>query len=85
MRAAIFNGPRSIGVTDRPDPVIAAPTDAVVRVVLSCVCDSDLAAEHSPFRPHELATICHVRYGRRPSPHTVKRILAEGGTPALDL
>jgi len=42
----------------------------------------DLAAEHPPFRPHELATICHVRFGRRPSPHTVKRILAEGGTPS---
>jgi transposase InsO family protein len=42
----------------------------------------DLAAEHPPFRPHELATICHVRFGRRPSPHTVKRILAEGGRPS---
>lgn len=42
MRAAIFNGPRSISVADRPDPVISAPTDAVVRVVLGCVCGSDL-------------------------------------------
>ncbi len=42
----------------------------------------DLAAEHPPFRPHELATICHVRFDRRPSPHTVQRILAEGGTPS---
>src|SRR5881628_1889968 len=42
MRAAFFAGPRSIEVTDRPDPVIVSPTDAVVRVVLSCVCGSDL-------------------------------------------
>ncbi len=42
MRAAIFNEPRSITVGDRPDPVIAEPTDAVVRVVLACVCGSDL-------------------------------------------
>jgi threonine dehydrogenase-like Zn-dependent dehydrogenase len=42
MRAAIFNEPRSITVGDRPDPAIAEPTDAVVRVVLSCVCGSDL-------------------------------------------
>ena len=42
MRAAIFNGPRSITVGDRPDPAIAEPTDAVVRVVLACVCGSDL-------------------------------------------
>lgn len=42
MRAAIFNGPRSISVGERPDPTIKEPTDAVVRVVLACVCGSDL-------------------------------------------
>jgi threonine dehydrogenase-like Zn-dependent dehydrogenase len=42
MRAAIFNGPKDITVGDRPDPVIQEPTDAVVRVVLACVCGSDL-------------------------------------------
>ena len=42
MRAAIFNEPRSITVGDRPDAAIAEPTDAVVRVVLACVCGSDL-------------------------------------------
>ena len=42
MRAAIFNEPRSITVGDRPDPSIAEPTDAIVRVVLACVCGSDL-------------------------------------------
>ena len=42
MRAAIFNGPGSITVGDRPDPIIEEPTDAVVRVVLGCVCGSDL-------------------------------------------
>src|SRR5690349_11714945 len=42
MRAAIFNGPRSITAGERPNPVIAEPTDAIVRVVLACVCGSDL-------------------------------------------
>jgi hypothetical protein len=28
MRAAVFNELRSMSVTDRPDPVVAAPTDA---------------------------------------------------------
>jgi len=42
MRAALFNGPGSIEVGERPDPVIEQPTDAVVRVVLACVCGSDL-------------------------------------------
>jgi threonine dehydrogenase-like Zn-dependent dehydrogenase len=42
VRAAIFEGPRSIVIAERPDPVVAEPTDAVVRVVLGCVCGSDL-------------------------------------------
>ncbi len=42
MRAAVFKGPGSVEVADRPDPVIAEPTDAIVRVVLACVCGSDL-------------------------------------------
>ncbi len=42
MRAAIFNGPGSIEVGERPDPEIEQPTDAIVRVVLACVCGSDL-------------------------------------------
>jgi threonine dehydrogenase-like Zn-dependent dehydrogenase len=42
MRAAIFNGPKDITVGHRPDPTITAPTDPVVRVVLACVCGSDL-------------------------------------------
>jgi threonine dehydrogenase-like Zn-dependent dehydrogenase len=42
MRAAIFNGPRSITLGERPDPTIQSPTDAIVRVVLACVCGSDL-------------------------------------------
>jgi hypothetical protein len=53
MRAAVFNEPRSISVTDRRDPAIVAPTDAVVRVVLACVCGSDLwfYRGESPFEP----------------------------------
>jgi threonine dehydrogenase-like Zn-dependent dehydrogenase len=42
MRAAIFHGPGAVEVGERPDPVIQAPTDAIVRVVLACVCGSDL-------------------------------------------
>jgi threonine dehydrogenase-like Zn-dependent dehydrogenase len=42
MRAAIFNGPGSVTVGERPDPTIQQPTDAVVRVVMGCVCGSDL-------------------------------------------
>ena len=41
----------------------------------------ELKAEHPPLRPHELAKICYVRFGRRPSPHTVKRLLAAEPAP----
>src|SRR3954451_24715366 len=53
MRAAIFNEPRSITVGERRDPVVAEPTDAVVRVALACVCGSDLwyYRGDSPFEP----------------------------------
>ena len=53
MRAAIFNEPRSITAGDRPDPVDREPTDAIVRVVLACVCGSDLwyYRGDSPFEP----------------------------------
>lgn len=37
----------------------------------------DLKAEHPAFRAHEIAGICETRFGHRPSPHTVKRVLAE--------
>jgi threonine dehydrogenase-like Zn-dependent dehydrogenase len=42
MRAAIFQGPKDITVGERLDPAIQEPTDAVVRVVMACVCGSDL-------------------------------------------
>src|SRR5437763_8534184 len=53
MRAAVFNEPRSITVTNRLEPVINEPTDAIVRVVLACVCGSDLwyYRGESPFEP----------------------------------
>jgi transposase len=41
----------------------------------------DLKAEHPPIRPHEIATMCYVRFGRRPDYRTVERILAEEPTP----
>src|SRR6478609_7983650 len=53
MRAALFIEPRRIEAGDRRDPVIVEPTDAIVRVVLACVCGSDLwyYRGDSPFEP----------------------------------
>ncbi|MFH8445913.1 zinc-binding dehydrogenase [Streptomyces sp. NPDC018026] len=44
MRAAVIHAPHDIRVEEVADPVIRQPTDIVVRVVLSCVCGTDLWA-----------------------------------------
>lgn len=41
----------------------------------------NLFAEYPLFRPHELATICFVKFGRKPSPQTIKLTLATGPKP----
>ncbi|WP_034275614.1 zinc-binding dehydrogenase [Actinospica robiniae] len=42
MRATIMYGAGDVRVENVPDPVIKAPTDAVVRVVRAAICGSDL-------------------------------------------
>jgi threonine dehydrogenase-like Zn-dependent dehydrogenase len=62
MRAAIFHEPGRIETGDRPDPSLREPTDAIVRVVMACVCGSDLwyYRGDSPFEP---GPICHEFVG----------------------
>lgn len=42
MRATMIHGPGDIRLDTRPDPVLRHDTDAIVQVVRSCVCGSDL-------------------------------------------
>lgn len=42
MRATLIHGPGRIESTEVDDPTIQKPTDALVRVVASCICGSDL-------------------------------------------
>jgi threonine dehydrogenase-like Zn-dependent dehydrogenase len=42
MRATLIYGAGDVRVQDVPDPGLQAPTDAVVRVLRSCICGSDL-------------------------------------------
>ncbi len=42
MRATTIHGTRDVRVEDVPDPVLALPTDAIVKVTAGCVCGSDL-------------------------------------------
>ena len=77
MRAALFQGPRSIEVGERPDPVVKAPTDAVVRVVLSCVCGSDLWYYRGE-SPHDLGPIGHEFIGLVDDVGSEVRTVAKG-------
>ncbi len=42
MRATTIHAPRDIRLSEVPDLTIAAPTDAIVKVVAGCICGSDL-------------------------------------------
>ncbi len=42
MRGAVLYGPRDIRFEDRETPTVVEPTDAVIRMAVTCVCGSDL-------------------------------------------
>jgi len=60
-----------IELGERPDPKIQEPTDAVVRVVLGCVCGSDLWY-YRGLSPHALGPIGHEFIGVVPCGMAVK-------------
>ena len=42
MRGTVLYGPRDIRFEDRETPKIVEPTDAIIRIAVTCVCGSDL-------------------------------------------
>jgi threonine dehydrogenase-like Zn-dependent dehydrogenase len=42
MRGALMYAPGDVRVEERQDPMIEEPTDAILRIVASCICGSDL-------------------------------------------
>lgn len=42
MRGAIIYGPHDVRFEERPNPTIVEPTDAIIKIVATCVCGSDL-------------------------------------------
>ena len=46
MLAMDYRGPYRVRATQKPDPVIEHPNDAIVRVTRSCICGSDLHLYH---------------------------------------
>jgi threonine dehydrogenase-like Zn-dependent dehydrogenase len=64
MRATLMYGAGDVRVEKVPDPVIHEPTDAIVRVLRSCICGSDLwpyrsmpPSEHGRRMGHEFLGI----------------------------
>jgi threonine dehydrogenase-like Zn-dependent dehydrogenase len=42
MRGVVMYAPGDVRVEDQPEPTILKPTDAVIRLSVSCICGSDL-------------------------------------------
>jgi threonine dehydrogenase-like Zn-dependent dehydrogenase len=42
MRVAVLYGPRDVRIEERDAPKIIEPTDAIIRIAVTCVCGSDL-------------------------------------------
>ena len=42
MKALVYRGPGIRALEDKPDPTITTPTDAIVRIVKTTICGSDL-------------------------------------------
>jgi threonine dehydrogenase-like Zn-dependent dehydrogenase len=51
MKAILLHGPGDVRVAEVPDPAVEQPTDAVVRVVRSSICGSDLHPYHRRMNP----------------------------------
>jgi threonine dehydrogenase-like Zn-dependent dehydrogenase len=63
VRATFIHGERDIRLHDVPEPKVQRPTDAVVRVVASCVCGSDLWTYRGTWEVREPLRIGHEFVG----------------------
>jgi 2-desacetyl-2-hydroxyethyl bacteriochlorophyllide A dehydrogenase len=63
MRAVTFQAPGEVRVEDVPEPQLAEPTDAIVRIEASGVCGSDLHIYHGRVKIEPGFTIGHEYVG----------------------
>lgn len=63
MKATTINGPFDIRLIEVPDPQLQDPKDVVVRVVLSCICGSDLWPYRGDAKPGVERRIGHEFVG----------------------
>jgi transposase InsO family protein len=75
-------GMASLFAADEARPVTPDRIDRRALPPDVCQLIVDLKREYPPLRPKELATICYLKCGRKPAPHTIQRVLAEGPPPS---
>ena len=63
MRATVMYGAGDVRVEDRPAPAIEEDTDAIVRVVRTCICGSDLHPYRSMAASSDGTTMGHEMIG----------------------
>ncbi|WP_235283938.1 alcohol dehydrogenase catalytic domain-containing protein, partial [Thermus sp. 2.9] len=63
-------GSKNVRLEQVPDPVIREPTDAIIRVLVSCICGSDLW----PYRGFD-----PIPEGGRPMGHEAVGVVEEVG------
>lgn len=63
MRATVMYGAGDVRVENVPDPVLREPTDAIVRVVRTCICGSDLHPYHTMAPSEHGTTMGHEFLG----------------------
>src|SRR5215469_9046895 len=63
MRATVIYGAGDVRVESVPDPAIAEPSDAVVRVLRACVCGTDLWPYRSMPASEQASRIGHEFIG----------------------
>lgn len=79
MRALIYTGPGDVALADVPNPAIAAPTDAIVKVTLAGICGTDLHLVRGDFRGIEPgAVVGHEFVGEIVETGSAVRRLREG-------
>ena len=63
MQAVVFQGPEQVELVEKPDPELLAPDDAIVRVLATGVCGSDLHIYHGRVKIEPGFTIGHEFVG----------------------
>jgi putative transposase len=81
-KANLFDqaGMASLLPPEPPPPVLKLDKRSLPPPMRQAIVDAHAA--YPELSLHEIASICYVQFGRRPSPHTIKLVLADGPKPS---